>query len=47
VQKLFQKSRNHLKIIGAKVATCSKIHTEDTQMLVATLQDLVAWGKRD
>jgi len=39
-----KKSRTHLKILDAKLVTWSKIHTQDTKILVATVQDLVAWA---
>jgi hypothetical protein len=39
--KLFQKSRNHLKILGGRRLTRSKFHTEDSQILGTIIQDLV------
>lgn len=42
VHKLSNKCRNRLRILDANRAACSKFHTEDTQILVATVQDLVA-----
>jgi hypothetical protein len=38
----FQKIGGHLKIIGARRTTWSKIHGEDPQILGAPVQDLVA-----
>jgi hypothetical protein len=40
--QIFQTSRNHLKILGARWETWSKFHTEDPQMLYTSLQNLVA-----
>jgi len=34
---IFQKSSNHLKILGAKKVTRSKFHTEGTKMLGDTV----------
>ena len=42
VHKFFKKSRSHLKIIGARNVIWNKFHNEDTQMLGATVQNLVA-----
>ena len=39
--KLFQKSRSHLKILGARRVTRSEFHTEDSQILGTIIQDLV------
>jgi hypothetical protein len=39
--QILQKSRSHLKILGARRVTCSKSHTADPQMLGATVQNLV------
>jgi hypothetical protein len=40
--QIFQKSRSHLKILGARRVTWSKFRTEDPQILGATVQNLVA-----
>jgi len=40
--QIFQKSRNHLKILGSKRVTGSKFHTQDPQILVATLQSYLS-----
>jgi hypothetical protein len=37
-----QKSRNHLKILGARSVAWSKFHTEGPQILGATVKNLVA-----
>jgi hypothetical protein len=37
----FQKSSSHLKILGARNVTWSKFHTDDPQILGATVQNLV------
>jgi hypothetical protein len=42
VAQIFQISRSHLKILYARKVTCSNFHTEDPQMLGATVQHLVA-----
>jgi len=42
LQKFFQKSRTHLKIIDARRVT--KFHAEDLQTLGATLQNSVIWA---
>jgi hypothetical protein len=34
---IFRKSRNHLKILGARRVMCSKHRTEGSQMLGATV----------
>jgi hypothetical protein len=39
--KIFQESRNHLKIPGARRMTWSKFHSEDPQTLGTTIQNLV------
>jgi Leu/Phe-tRNA-protein transferase len=41
VAQIFQKSRNHLKILGARRVTRNKFHTEVPQILGATTQNLV------
>ena len=33
---------NHLKNLDPRRVSCSKVHTEDSQMLGATVQNLVA-----
>jgi hypothetical protein len=40
--QIFQKSRCHLKILGARRAMRRKFHTENPQILGATVQNLVA-----
>jgi hypothetical protein len=40
-KQISQKSRIRLKILGARRVTKSKLHTEDPQILVATVQNLV------
>jgi fructose-1-phosphate kinase PfkB-like protein len=40
--KIFQKTRSHLKIPGARRVTQSKFHTEGPQILGAKVQNLVA-----
>jgi hypothetical protein len=42
--QVFQKSRNHLKSFGAKTETWKKFHTEGTQILGATVQNIVLWA---
>jgi hypothetical protein len=42
VHRLSNKCRNRLRILEANRAACSKVHTEDSQILGATVQDLVA-----
>ena len=39
---VFQKSRSHLKILGDRRVTRSKVRTVDTKVFVATVQNLVA-----
>jgi hypothetical protein len=39
--QIFQKSRSHLKIPGARTVAWSKFHTHDPQILGATIQNLV------
>jgi len=39
---VFQKSRSHLKILGARRVTCGKSHTKGPQILRATVQNLVS-----
>jgi hypothetical protein len=39
--QIFQKPRSHLKILGARTATRSKVSTEDPQTLGAEVQNLV------
>jgi len=39
--QILQKSRSHLKILGARRVICSKSHTVDPQTLGATVQNLV------
>jgi len=41
-EQIFQKSRNHVKILGAQRVTLSKFHTEDPQILGIIVQNLVA-----
>jgi hypothetical protein len=36
--QIFQKSRNHLKILGSRKVTCSKLQTKDPQTLGATVK---------
>lgn len=46
--QIFQKSRRHIKIKGARMVTCGNFSTEDPQSLRATVQNLVAlatWGQ--
>lgn len=38
--QIWQKSRSHLKILGVRSMTWSKLHTEDQQILDATTQNL-------
>jgi len=38
--QILQKSRSHLKILGAATVIINNIHTEDSQILGATLQNL-------
>jgi hypothetical protein len=40
--QILQKSRNHLKILGARTVTCSKFRPKGPQILGATIQNLVA-----
>ena len=42
--KVFQKSRCHLKILGARNVTWNQVHTEDPQTLGVTVQNLVVWA---
>jgi len=37
IAQIFQKSRNHLKILGTNQMTWSKFHTEDSQILGAII----------
>jgi len=46
VQKIFQKLRSHLRILHVRRVTCSRFHTEDPQMLNATVQNLVTTATR-
>jgi hypothetical protein len=41
--QIFQRSRHYLKILGTERVTRSKFHSEDPQILGATLQNLVTW----
>ena len=43
-QENFQKSRRHLKILGTIRLTQSKFHTEDLQILDATVQTFSRYG---
>jgi len=47
LQSRFQKSSSHLKILGDTTVTCSKFHTGDPDILVATVQHLFATATRD
>ena len=40
---IFQRCRHNLKILGTERVTRSKFHSEDPQILGATVQNLVAW----
>jgi len=40
---VFQKSRSHLKILGARCVTRSKTFIDDTQILVSTAHNSGAW----
>ena len=40
--KIFQKSRSHLEMLRLRRVTCSKVHTEDPQILGATVHNVVA-----
>jgi hypothetical protein len=40
-EQIFQKSKGHLKILGARWVAWSKFLTEDLQILGTTLRDLV------
>jgi hypothetical protein len=40
--QVFQKSRSHLTIRGAKMVTCIKFHTEGCQILGTSVQNVVA-----
>ena len=44
---IFQKSKSHLKILGARRVTWSKFHTEDPQILGATILTylLTPWSR--
>jgi hypothetical protein len=44
MQKIFQKSRSHLKILGARRVKWSKFHTEKPQILGVTVQNLSRHG---
>jgi hypothetical protein len=41
---IFQKSKSHLKIPGARKLVWSKSYTEDPQILGAMVWNLVAWN---
>ena len=41
--QVFQKPGCHLKLLGARRLTLSRFHTEDAQILGATIQNVVAW----
>ena len=41
--QIFQKSSSYLKILGTGRVTWSKFHSEDPQILGATLQNLFSW----
>jgi len=43
--EIFQKSRSHLQILGARRATKSKFYAGGPQMLGATVRDLLASAK--
>ena len=43
-REIFQKSRSHVKILGTKILTQSKIHTEQPQIFGATIQKLSCPG---
>jgi len=45
VHRFFQKYRSHLRILDSKRVARSKFHTNDPQMLDATVQNVVAWMK--
>jgi hypothetical protein len=42
VANIFEKSRNHLKILEARRVTRNKFHTEAPQILGVTIQNFVA-----
>jgi hypothetical protein len=42
--QIFQRLKRHLKILGASMVTGSKCRTENTQILGATVQNVVARG---
>ena len=44
--EVFQKSRSHFKILGARWVTQDTLHTEDPQISGATVQNLVARATR-
>jgi hypothetical protein len=41
--QIFQRYRHYLKILGTERLTRSKFHSEDPQILGATVQNLVTW----
>jgi hypothetical protein len=41
--QIFQKYSSHLKILGARRVTWSKVHKEDSQTVGSTVQNLVIW----
>jgi hypothetical protein len=43
-EQIFQKSRNHLKIIGARRVTRSRFHTEGPQMSGTTVKKFIQPG---
>jgi hypothetical protein len=43
VHKFYKKFRSHLKFLGARRVRYSAFHTEDPQILGATVQNLVDW----
>jgi len=43
--QIFRKSGSQFKIPGARNVTCSKLHTEDSKMLCANVQNWEDWAK--
>ena len=41
--QIFQKSISHIRILVARKAVWSKLHTEDPKCFAATIQNLVSW----
>jgi hypothetical protein len=43
----FQKCRSHFKILGARIVTRSKSHTEDPQVLGVSIEKFSRAGDKD